>query len=256
MPEKFDLIVIGSGPAGEKGAAQAAYFGKRVALIEKEPYLGGAATNTGTLPSKTMRETALVLSSFRQRQLYHLDFRGLKQQVTVRDFLGRERVVKETERARVMENLRRHQVSVYMGDASFVDPHTVAIRAQRCPPFEIKGDVILIATGSYPYRPTNFPFHDSRVYDSDTIVNLHEMPATMLVVGGGVVGCEYACMFAALGIQVTLVEKRDRLISSLDEEIAQSLTKQMEARGVKVLLGDSEKSIDAGDVLEVELESD
>jgi NAD(P) transhydrogenase len=256
MPEKFDLIVIGSGPAGEKGAAQAAFFGKRVALVEREPCLGGAAANTGTLPSKTMRETALVLSSFRQRQLYHLDFRGLKEQVTVRDFLGRERIVKETERARIMENLRRHQVTVYMGDASFVDAHTIAIKAQRCPPFEIKGDVVLIATGSYPYRPTHFPFHDSRVYDSDTIVNLHEMPATMLVVGGGVVGCEYACMFAALGIQVTLVEKRDRLISSLDEEIVQSLTKQMEARGVKVLLGDSEKSIDTGDVLEVELESD
>src|SRR5437870_4388756 len=175
MPEKFDLIVIGSGPAGEKGAAQAAFFGKRVALIE------------------------------------------------------RERVVKETERARIMENLRRHHVTVYMGEASFVDPHTVAIKAQRCAPFEIKGDVSLIATGSYPYRPENFPFHDSRVYDSDTIINLHEIPATMLVVGGGVVGCEYACMFAALGIQVTLVEKRERLISSLDEEIAQSLKKQMEA---------------------------
>src|SRR5438270_12518183 len=163
MPEKFDLIVIGSGPAGEKGAAQAAFFGKRVALIEREPVLGGAATNTGTLPSKTMRETALVLSSFRQRQLYHLDFRGLKQQVTVRDFLGRERIVKETERARIMDNLRKHHVTVYMGEASFVDPHTVSISAQRCEPLEIKGDIILAATGSYPYRPGNFPFHDSRV---------------------------------------------------------------------------------------------
>src|SRR5947209_9593743 len=256
MPEKFDLIVIGSGPAGEKGAAQAAFFGKRVALVEREPCLGGAAANTGTLPSKTMRETALVLSSFRQRQLYHLDFRGLKEQVTVRDFLGRERIVKETERARIMENLRRHQVTVYMGEASFVDPHTVAIKANRCPAFEIKGDVILIATGSYPLRPTTFPFHDSRVYDSDTIINLHEMPATMLVVGGGVVGCEYACMFAALGIQVTVIEKRDRLISSLDGEIAESLKKQMEGRGIKVLLNDSVKSIETGDLLEAELESD
>src|SRR5947209_17645970 len=126
MPtESYDLIVIGSGPAGEKGAAQAAYFGKRVALIEKEPYLGGAATNTGTLPSKTMRETALVLSSFRQRQPYHLDFRGLKDKVTLRDFLGRERIVKETERARIMENLRGHQNRGHMRHPSFVDPHTL-----------------------------------------------------------------------------------------------------------------------------------
>jgi NAD(P) transhydrogenase len=132
----------------------------------------------------------------------------------------------------------------------------VAIKAQRCAPFEIKGDVSLIATGSYPYRPANFPFHDSRVYDSDTIINLHEMPATMLVVGGGVVGCEYACMFAALGIQVTLIEKKERLISALDHEIADSLRKQMEDRGVKVLLNDSVRSVEPGDLLEVQLESD
>jgi NAD(P) transhydrogenase len=257
MTEKFDLVVIGSGPAGEKGAAQAAYFGKRVALIEKEPYLGGAATNTGTLPSKTMRETALVLSSFRQRQLFHLDFRGLKDKVTVRDFLGRERIVKETERARIMENLRRHGVNVYMGEAAFADSHTITVKPNRCAEFQIHGDVILLATGSYPYRPPNFPFHDPRVYDSDTIINLHEIPPSMLVVGGGVVGCEYACMFAAIGIQVTLLEKRDRLISSLDNEIAASLKSQMEGNGIRVLVDDSVHDVEAGqDALTVHLESD
>src|SRR5690349_16673668 len=130
--EHFDLIVIGSGPAGEKGAAQAAYFGKRVALVEKEPFLGGAAANTGTLPSKTLRETALFLSGFRQRNLFGLDV-GLKKQVTVSDFLTRERFVTDQERVRVLGNLQRHHVTLFKGTASFVDAHTVAVTPERCP---------------------------------------------------------------------------------------------------------------------------
>src|SRR5438046_284180 len=122
-PEQYDLIVIGSGPAGEKGAAQAAYFGKRVALIEREPVLGGAAANTGTLPSKTLRETALYLSGFRQRGLYGVKM-ALKEKVTARDFLFRERQVQHTEHARIIANLKRHHVALYNGHASFVDSHT------------------------------------------------------------------------------------------------------------------------------------
>src|SRR5947209_6778951 len=230
-PEKYDLIVIGSGPAGEKGAAQAAYFGKKVALIEKEPVLGGAAANTGTLPSKTLRETALFFSGFKQRSLDGLHVR-IKEKLTTRDLLARERLVTETERARIQQNLRRHHVNLYVGTASFVDAHTVAIKPDRCPEFHIRGDVVLLATGSYPYRPPQFPFHDPRVYDSDTILTLHEVPASMLVVGGGVIGCEYACMFAALGVEVTLAEKRARLIGCLDGEIAQALQARMEAMGI------------------------
>jgi NAD(P) transhydrogenase len=252
--EKFDLIVIGSGPAGEKGAAQAAYFGKKVALIEKEPVLGGAAANTGTLPSKTLRETALFLSGFRQRELYGIHFR-MKERVTVRDFLGRERLVKENERARIQENLKRHGVIWYSGTAAFADPHTILVRPNRCAEFPIKGKKILIATGSYPYRPAEFPFHDPRVYDSDTILTLHEIPKSMLVVGGGVIGCEYACMFAALGIEVTVVEKRARLIDFLDAEIAESLRAQMEAMGVRFLMPDAVTSLHAADPIEVRFKS-
>src|SRR5438046_6229197 len=116
-------------------------------------FLGGAAANTGTIPSKTLRESALFLTGFRQRQLFGLDFRGLKESVTVRDFLMRERLVKETERARIQENLKRHGVVLYTGGGSFVDGHTVAVKTERCPAFLIEGDVILLATGSYPYRP-------------------------------------------------------------------------------------------------------
>jgi NAD(P) transhydrogenase len=253
-PEKYDLIVIGSGPAGEKGAAQVAFFGKKVALIEKERVLGGAAANTGTLPSKTLRESALFLSGFRQRDFYGLNFH-FKEKVTVRDFLRRERVVKENERARIQENLKRHHVKWYSGTATFIDDHTVAIQPERCPEAQLRGDVILIATGSYPYRPPEFPFHDPRVYDSDTILTLHEIPGSMLVVGGGVIGCEYACMFAALEIKVTLVEKRERVIDSLDAEISEALRVRMEDMGVTVLMPDAVAAVQSKEQLEVQLES-
>jgi NAD(P) transhydrogenase len=236
-PEKYDLIVIGSGPAGEKGAAQVAYFGKKVALIEKELELGGAAANTGTIPSKTLRETALFLSGFRNRQLDGLHITK-KEQVTVRDFLARERLVMENERTRIQDNLRWHRVTRYAGVASFVDPHTIAVQPERCPAFHIRGDVILIATGSYPFRPPLYQFHDPRVYDSDTVLHLHAIPDAMLVAGGGVIGCEYACMFAALGVQVTVVEKRTPLINFMDWEISEALRAKMEAMGIRILMPD------------------
>ncbi len=229
----YDLIVIGSGPAGEKGAAQAAYFGKRVALIECEPVLGGAAANTGTLPSKTLRETALYLSGFRQRGLFGVNM-TFKESVTTRDFLFRERVVRETEHQRINANLKRHKVDVRQGLASFVDAHTVKIERSHQPAELLAADYILLATGSRPFRPDVFPFDDPRVYDSDTILNLHNIPKEMLVVGGGVIGCEYACMFASLGICVTMLEGRDRLLTFLDPEVAQLLTRSMIEMGVDV----------------------
>src|SRR5579864_4276842 len=253
-PEKYDLIVIGSGPAGEKGAAQAAYFGKRVALVEKEPVLGGAAANTGTIPSKTLRETALYLSGFRNRELFGLDLR-VKPQLTVPDLMARERFIKESERARIQENLSRHHVTLYSGTASFVDPHTIAVKPDRCPDSLIHGKIILVATGSYPYRPPAFPFFDPRVYDSDTILDLREIPKSMLVVGGGVIGCEYACMFAVLGVHVTVVEKRDRLISLLDNEIGDALRARMEAMGMRILLDDSVDEVNDKEVIDVRLHS-
>ena len=183
-----------------------------MALIEKEPWLGGASANTGTLPSKTLRETALFLSGFRNRALYGLQF-TLKQQVNVRDFMARERYICDTERARIQANLKRHRVRVYSGTASFVDPHVVAIKPTGSPEIQVRGEKILIATGSSPYRPPIFPFHDPRVLDSDTVLTLRDMPGSMLVCGGGVIGCEYACMFAALGVKVTPDRgRRDRVL--------------------------------------------
>jgi NAD(P) transhydrogenase len=254
-PDSYDLVVIGSGPAGEKGAAQAAYFGKKVALVEKELDPGGAAANTGTLPSKTLRESALFLSGYRNRGLSHLRLK-VEEPLTVPNFMARERLVKENERSRIRANLKRHHVTTYIGLASFVDPHTIAVRPERGAEVRLRGEKVLIATGSYPYRPAElYPFHDPRVYDSDSILHLGDIPASMLVVGGGVVGCEYACMFAALGVKVTLVERRDRLVGFLDDEVADALQARMEAAGIRVLLGDEVAEVHNGEPIEVRLKS-
>lgn len=247
----FDLIVIGSGPAGEKGAAQAAYFGKRVALIEKQSFRGGAAANTGTLPSKTLRESALYLSGFRQRGLYGINL-SFKDKVTARDFLYRERLVANSERIRIDENLHRHEVELFTGTASFIDEHRIRVKDTDQ---ELTADKFLIAVGSRPFRPPNLPFEDSRVFDSDTILLMEELPKSMLVAGGGVIGCEYACMFAALGIKVTLVEGRDALLAFLDSEVSATLTNNMESMGIHLIKPDSIDSVETGEQLTIRLES-
>ena len=231
--ERYDLIVIGSGPAGEKGAAQAAYFGKRVALIERAPHVGGAGVNTGTIPSKTLRETALYFSGLQQRGLYGVDY-TVKSNLTVRDFMYREREVVSSLRELVEQNIARHQIDLIHGEAAFEEPHTVRVTRPNAPDVLLGGDVILIATGSIPNRGRDIPFDDPRIYDSDTILHMDRLPRSLGVVGAGVIGCEYATIFAALGIRVTLIDGRDRLLGFLDAEISDRLRLQMELLGVDV----------------------
>lgn len=233
----FDLIVIGSGPAAEKGAAQAAYFNKRVALIEKEVEFGGAAANTGTLPSKTLRETAVQLSGFRARGLYGVDL-SLRRNATVQDFLVRERQVKEAERDRIKANLQRHNIETFQGVGSFVDPNTVRVCHGDGTQTDLTGEYILIATGSSPSQPPMFPFEHERVWDSDEILNLAFMPQSLAVVGGGVIGSEYACLFAALGVSVYLIDGRDTLLGFLDPDISNTLKKNMERLGIEFIMPD------------------
>jgi NAD(P) transhydrogenase len=228
---RFDLVVIGSGPAGEKGAAQAAYFGKRVAIVERESVYGGAAANTGTLPSKTLRETSLTLSGFRNRGLYGVDL-SLRRQTTIRDLMNREAVIVSAERDRIVENLDRHHITRFRGLASFRDAHTVVVSSSDGTA-ELHADIVLIATGSSPRRTSLFPFDHPKVYDSDEILRIDRIPRSLLVVGGGVIGAEYASTFSALGVEVSLVEGRDRLLPFLDGEIAQSLRRGMENLGIR-----------------------
>jgi len=219
--ESFDLIVIGCGPAGEKGAAQAAYFGKRVVVIERAQAVGGSCINTGTVPSKTLRESALYFSGLKQRGLYGIDY-SLKENLTVHDFMHHERAVVEMERTRILKNLELHRIQLLHGQASFEDDHTVAVTG----PEGIRtfcAEVILIATGSKPYRPAEIAFDDIHTFDSDTFLHMDRIPKSLAVIGGGVIGCEYASIFMALGVEVTLVDGRDQLLPFLDEEISNRL---------------------------------
>lgn len=227
---RYDLVVIGSGPAGEKGAAQAAYFGKRVALIETEAALGGAAANTGTLPSKTLRETSLVLSGFRARGLYGVDL-ALRREADVRDFLYREKHVVDAERKRAISNVARHGIDTYHGLGSFIDPNTIRVQNQA-EEQTLETDFVLLATGSSPRHPLIFPFDHPNVYDSDTILRLPKMPKSLVIIGGGVIGCEYACTFAALGIEVIIIDGNPHLLSFMDHELADALRLGMEQLGV------------------------
>ena len=234
----YDLIVIGSGPAGEKGAAQAAYFGKRVAIVEQAPEVGGTGINTGTIPSKTLRETALYFSGLHQRGLYGVDHRVAKD-LTVNDFLYREREVVRSLGSLVLQNIERHHIDLVHGRASFEDPHTIRVqRGERQQDLLLHADVILIATGSVPSRPRNVSFDDPRLYDSDTILRMDQMPRSIAVVGAGVIGCEYTTIFGALGLEVTLIDGRDRLLGFLDGEISERLKQHMEALDVSVRLGE------------------
>ncbi|MGB7211707.1 MAG: Si-specific NAD(P)(+) transhydrogenase [Gemmatimonadales bacterium] len=233
MPH-FDLIVIGSGPAGEKGAAQAAYFGKRVLLVERGAELGGAGINTGTIPSKTLRETALYYSGLRQRGLYGLDY-SLKDEMTVADFMFRKDHVVANERALVARNLERHHVQVVHGVASIEAPGTVRIQRAASGDELHTADVILIATGSSPHRPPEIPFDGRVIHDSDTILAMDRVPRTMVVEGGGVIGSEYASIFTALGVQVTLIEGRGRLLPFVDAEIADRLRQRLETFGIRFI---------------------
>ncbi|HUD70762.1 MAG TPA: Si-specific NAD(P)(+) transhydrogenase [Dongiaceae bacterium] len=231
MPDgRYDLLVIGGGPAGEKGALTAAYFGKRVALIEKSPLLGGAVANTGTLPSKTLRETALALSGVRARDLYGVDL-SLRRTATVADFMRHEQRVAAIERVRVLDYLSRARVEVIRGCATFADPHTLEVQTTTGPK-RFAADTILIATGSSPRRPGEFAFEDPRIADSDEVLRLERMPRRLAVIGAGVIGSEYACTFAALGVEVHLVDGHDRLLPFLDGEVSEALGAGMRRLGV------------------------
>ncbi|HEY4117403.1 MAG TPA: Si-specific NAD(P)(+) transhydrogenase [Byssovorax sp.] len=232
----YDLIVIGTGPAGEKGAAQAAYFGKRVAIIEKAPKPGGAAVHTGTLPSKTLRETAIFLSGHRQRELYGVNV-SVDRALAVPKLISRKDAVVNQEVARIEWNLDRHHVKQLYGAGRIVDAHTVEVApVDGAAPQRVTGEFILVATGSVPFQPNAIPFDDPDIDDSDSILHLDRMPATMTVIGAGVIGCEYASMFAALGVKVTLVEPRGELLSFLDADMSEALRVALVASGIDVRL--------------------
>lgn len=238
--QKFDLIVIGSGPAGEKAAVKAAYFGYKVAIIEKEELFGGAETVTGTLPSKTLRETALYFSDKLEKGLYGIN-RIFSHKATMTDFMYRKNLVKDSSSKEIFHNLLRHHVSIFYGTASFEDPHTIHIQGKDH--ILLFGEFIIIATGSYPYHPANIPFDKKRVHDSDTILQLTRHPSSLCIVGAGVIGCEYATIFATIGTHVYLINDNEKILPHLDQEISNILVKEMQRSGIDILFNTSIKSI-------------
>lgn len=232
----YDMVVIGSGPAGQKAAVQAAKLSKRVALIEQAPQLGGTSLNTGTLPSKTLKDTIEYLHGLGRRGLPQLGAE-LTRRLTLPDLMARKDHVIETEVGVVSHQLQRNKIEIFQGTASFVDPHTVRIAQPGGTGDHVRASFIVLATGSRPRRPSEIPFDDVIICDSDSFLRTTKHPAGIIVVGGGVIGTEYASMLAAFGIKVTLIDRRNRMLRFLDREIAAALATQMEENGVSIRLG-------------------
>ncbi len=241
--EHYDLVILGSGPAGEKAAVHAAYHGFRVAIVERYSNLGGAACNTGTLPSKTLRQTALYLSGGEERGLYTVE-RKLTRDPDAADFLFRERYVVKMEGQELRLELLKRKVDVYLGVGSFVDPHRIHVSGTT--PKQVYGDHILVATGSYPAHPPGIPFDAHTIHDSDTILNIDHLPRSLCVVGAGVIGCEYATTFAVVGCKVTLVDSHADLLPFLDREVASGLAKHMRDLGIDLLQQTHIRSVGSG----------
>jgi NAD(P) transhydrogenase len=233
----FDMIVIGSGPAGQKAAIQAAKFRRKVALVERRHMVGGVCTNTGTIPSKTLREAVLYLTGWHQRGVYGASYR-VKENIGVEDLFERTHHVIEAEIEVIRDQLTRNHVQIVTGEARFVDPHTVAVRVSEGSERTITADTIVIAVGTVPARPVDVAFDDRTVLDSDGILGLGKIPGSLVVVGAGVIGIEYASMFAALGTKVTVVEKRPRLLDFCDDQMVEALQYHLRELGVTFRFGE------------------
>ncbi len=240
--QAYDLIVIGSGPGGQRAAIQAAKFGKRVAIIEKRAAVGGVCINTGTIPSKTMREAVLHLSGFYYQNFYGANYH-VKDVVTMSDLNYRVHRVIENEVAVIQDQLQRNGVDLLHGMGSFLDTHHLQVD-NGTGRNQLEGANILIATGTKPAVNAKVPVNGRTIIDSDQILDMTQLPKTLIVVGGGVIGVEYACMFATLGVRVTIVEKRPRLLEFADTEMVEALTYNMRDRRVTMRLNEEVDSVE------------
>jgi NAD(P) transhydrogenase len=243
---EYDMVVIGSGPGGQKAAIAAAKLGKSVALVERGRMLGGVCVNTGTIPSKTLREAVVYLTGMSQRELYGASYR-VKDKITPADLLARTQHVIGKQVDVVRSQLMRNRIDLVVGHGRFVDPHTVMVEQDaQGERVTVSGDYIVIATGTRPVRPSGVAFDEKRVLDSDGILDLKSLPASMVVVGAGVIGIEYASMFAALGTKVTVVEKRSDMLDFCDPEIIEALKFHLRDLAVTFRFGEEVTAVDVG----------
>ena len=240
--QPYDMIVIGSGPGGQRAAIQGAKAGKRVGIIEKQSCLGGVCINTGTIPSKTMREAVLHLSGFYDKNFYGSNYNG-KDTITMADLSFRVQHVVENEVGVIQNQLKRNGVDLIHGMGRFLDPHR--IRVENSSGFtELESEYVVIATGTKPAANPKVPINGRNIINSDQILSMPHIPKTMIVVGGGVIGVEYACMFATLGVRVIIVEKRPRLLEFADAEMVEALMYHMRDQRTTMRLNEEVESVE------------
>jgi NAD(P) transhydrogenase len=240
----YDVLVIGSGPGGQKAAIAAAKLERRVGIVERKDMIGGVCLNTGTIPSKTLREAIMYLTGLSQREMYGQSYH-VKDEITIGDLAARTTHVVSREMDVVRSQLARNRVSILTGTGSFVDPHTVEVDGGEGRVRRATADKIVIATGTRPARPASVEFDERTVIDSDGIVNLDSVPRSMLVAGAGVIGIEYASMFAALGTKVTVVEQRERMLEFCDVEVVEALKYHLRDLAVTFRFGETVSSVEA-----------
>ncbi|HNV03977.1 MAG TPA: Si-specific NAD(P)(+) transhydrogenase [Vicinamibacterales bacterium] len=240
----FDVVVVGGGPGGERAAIQAARAGKRVALVERENVVGGMRVNWGTIPSKTLRESAVFVHGLRHNRLDGIKVE-IADTITIPELKYREQRVVQRELELILSSLTRYAIEIVRGEGRFVDPHTVAVHgADGRMRLRLRGDVIVIAVGSSPNRPADVRFDDETVFDSTTVLRLPRMPQSMIVLGAGVIGVEYASIFSALGVAVTLVDTRADLLPFVDREIASLLRRELQRLGTVFVPNDQYAAVE------------
>lgn len=239
---QYDLLVIGSGPAGRRAAIQAAKLEKRVLVVEQGSRVGGVSVHTGTIPSKTLRETALNLSGWRERGFYGRSYR-VKQEINADDLRRRLLITLDHEVEVLEHQFARNRVQQMRGRAQFVDPHTIEIAKSDGEVLRVTAASVLLAVGTRPYRPTHIPFDNEAVIDSDELLEIKRVPRSLIVVGAGVIGIEYATIFSALDTQVTVIEPRDTMLDFIDKEIVEDFTYQLRDRNMKLIFGQTVESV-------------
>jgi NAD(P) transhydrogenase len=242
----FDVLVLGSGPGGQKAAIAAAKLGRRVGVVERDNMIGGVCINTGTIPSKTLREAVLYLTGLSQREMYGSSYR-LKEDITVADLAARTQHVIGREIDVIRNQLSRNRVTLLTGTGRFHDPNTLTIADRNGRESMASADKVVIAIGTKPARPSSVDFDERTIVDSDGIINLERVPRSMIVVGAGVIGIEYASMFAALGTKVTVVERRDRMLEFCDLEIVEALKYHLRDLAVTFRFRESVASVERYD---------
>jgi NAD(P) transhydrogenase len=236
MEYDYDMLVIGSGPSGQKAAVQAAKLRKRVAVVEASKVVGGVWSNSGTIPSKSFREAVMYLSGFRERSIYGSAYR-VKSRITMNDLTYRIESIVHHENQVIEDQLSRNRIEILRGRASFVDPHTIKIDNQGAV-MTVTAQYIVVAVGTRPYHPPGFENDGDKILDSDDVLSMKDLPRNLVVVGGGIIGVEYASMFAVLGVKVTLIEARKEILTFVDREIVESLQYHLRNLGITLRLGE------------------